>query len=171
MARVLVALLLLTGLAGGALAEIRAPWSGLQGTWRGKGTGRENPDGELETVVCRATLAGGTAESLIMSGRCANAVRSARFEILLDWTQGAGRVRAVARSRLYPESVTFTGAASQERLSLKSRDPVQLEGRRYDVRLSLTAAPDASRFTMRQSVSAEGEGSRAVMLDMTFERR
>lgn len=144
----------------------------MSGAWRGEGQLRPNPNVELERGVCRVEIAEGeTDRELSLTGRCANATKSARFKTVLTHLDGKGTVQAVSESRLTKGPVVLTGKSEDRTMRLQSRDPVTIKGQAYTVSLSFELQSDKNRFSMVQTLINVATGASETVLEMAFRKK
>ncbi|MEM8812263.1 MAG: hypothetical protein AAGF59_06555 [Pseudomonadota bacterium] len=144
----------------------------LQGNWRGEGLVREGPEGTMEAGVCRVDVSNANgSEALIFKGRCANANRSARFRTEFNQTDGAGAVKAISETRMFPDGVTLVGQRSERSIALSSAEPVSHKERPWIVGIAVRFQPDGDGFSLVQTIRDPSGGSEKPMLEMNFQRR
>lgn len=172
MLRIFVLLVLCLAIIRPAVAEEVFDREAMIGAWRGEGQLRPNPNVELERGVCRVEIAEGKADrELSLTGRCANATKSARFKTVLMELDGKGAIQAVSESRLTKGPVVLTGNTEDRTMRLRSRDPVTIKGQAYTVSLSFELQSDKSRFSMVQILKNTATGVSETVLEMVFRKK
>jgi hypothetical protein len=137
------------------------------GAWLGEGRIATGPRAPLERGRCRVEIApepGGGDVSI--TGSCA--VAAGLSDISLRLVRGAGgKVNAGFWSAATGQIVQFAGTETDAAIALDSTVALVLDDATYESRVEV-AAPDATGFTLRQMLRAEGETAWRLVVDMTY---
>ncbi len=143
-------------------------WQDMIGTWRGDGEVRISPTAPLEQGACRIEVDAPDQRTLNISGRCATAGQSGTISTQLNRNE-ANQITGVATSPLVSQSVDFVGEQSDNRVVLRTPNPVDLDGELYTVQSELVGWDDRNSFTLVQAVVPNNDEP-IIVFQMRFER-
>lgn len=143
--------------------------SDLRGSWSGRGTLKESPDGPMRRGSCRVGIQGaGAGSSVTLSGRCAGPGKAASFGGTI--AQRGGRAVSARFSSPGRPSISYSGTHSGSSVSMRSSNAVTVDGRTYRLQLWIRSQGPNS-FSMTQQATEVATGKRSQVFNMAFQRK